>query len=513
MWILYCGITSGQCKILRHYLTGYSEVNPCNKFSTLMFSLSKTMMSQVFSPFQLSPINPSYHPVTPPNHPTHSKYPLIPSTGQHITSYLQPQHVPTVYHPYQQQQQLIQYPYGRMTNPLLSGHTRSHHPMSYPMYRPTMAHLQSSCDQVITPPAAAEQHFNSNVLSSGHTTSSWNSDQSASITGTISQQILKNPVKVLYLFQCFQEAQDNVLCEVLSESFDDSEIDISNHRLLSYQVVSLGFFLSRSHRKWKKLNLYECHLGDHGMSILHQYLCGDKVDRTEITKMNLSNNDLTGASSHLIADIISDLCPDTLWLHDNNIINVREISTAVTLSSTIKTLNMKYNGLTAHTAAAISDMMICLEVMDIRYNNLGDDGAELLSIGITNTRTLRILLIDGNNIGTSGTIAIANALSSNSSLEELDMGYNCNNFGQYGAKAVAKAITNNKTLKTLLLCHNGAMDKEATMIIINSLHYNNTITKLGPTYALRNDGSVQEEVMKINIRRNECNVQDLVLVI
>ena len=25
MWILYCGITSGQCKTLRHYLTTYGE--------------------------------------------------------------------------------------------------------------------------------------------------------------------------------------------------------------------------------------------------------------------------------------------------------------------------------------------------------------------------------------------------------------------------------------------------------------------------------------------------------
>ena len=227
MWILYCGITSGQCKTLRHYLTTYGKPDPPHRTRTRMLSSTTSMMSQVFYPLQPSSINPLYHPVTPPTQPA---------------------------------------------------------------------------------------------------------------TGTISEDILKDPVKVLYLFQCFQEAQDNVLCEVLSQSFDAGVINISEHRLLPHQVVSLGFFLSRSHRKWKELNLYDCHIGDHGMSILHQYICGDKTNKQEITKIDLNNNDLTGASSHLIADIISYLQPHTLVLQDNNITNVRDISTAVITTSTVKVL-------------------------------------------------------------------------------------------------------------------------------------------------------------------------------
>ena len=415
MWILYCGITSGQCKTLRHYLTTYGKPKRSDKFLSPMLRVPPTtsMMSQVIYPLQPSSINPSYHPVTPPTQPAYSRYPLTPSRGQHITSYPQPHHLPTVYHPYQQQQQLVQYPYHPMTNPLLSGNTRSHDPMlSQPitMYIPTMTHLHSSHDQMVTPPAVAEQHYNSHVLSSGHTTNDWSSDQRISNTGTISQDILKNPVKVLYLFQCFQEAQDNVLCEVLSKSFDDSVINICAHSLLPHQVVSLGFFLSRSHRKWKELNLYGCGIRDHSISILHQYLCGDKANKQEITKINLCSNGLTGASSHLIADIISHLQPHTLVLDDNNITNVRDISTAVITTSTVKVLHMRDNGLTVQDASAISDMMICLEELNIRDNDLGDHGAELLSEGITNTKPLRELNICNNNIGPSGTTAIANAL-------------------------------------------------------------------------------------------------------
>ena len=79
---------------------------------------------------------------------------------------------------------------------------------------------------------------------------------------------------------------------------------------------------------------------------------------------------------------------------------------------------MGYNYFTAQEAAAISDMMTCLEELNIRYNKLGDRGAELLSEGITNTKTLVVLNIV-NNIASSGTTAIVNALSNNTSLEEL----------------------------------------------------------------------------------------------
>ena len=500
MWILYCGITSGQCKTLRHYLTTYGKPDPLHSMLTQMLPPTTSMMSQMIYPL------PSYPPVTPPTQPAYSRYPLTPSRGQHITSYPQPHHLPTVYHPYQQQQQLVQYPYHPMTNPLLSGHTRSHDPMSHPitMYIPTMTHLHSSHDEMVTPPAAAEQHFNSHVLSSGHTTNDWSSDQRISNTGTISQDILKDPVKVLYLFQCFQEAQNNVLCEVLSKSFDDGVINISGHSLLPHQVVSLGFFLSTSYRNWNELNLCECHIGDHGISILHQYLCGDKANKQKITKIDLNDNDLTGASSHLIADIISHLQPHTLVLQYNKITNVRDISTAVITTSTVKVLDMWGNDLTAQEAVAISDMMMCLEELDISYNKLGDHGAELLSERITNTKTLRVLEITYNNIGPSGTTAIANALSNNTSLEEL---YVANGvIGQDGALALSDAIANNKKLIILSLYEridHLHVDKEEAIILIRSLINNNAITKLYLGIALcKSDiNVVTAEAEKVNSKK------------
>ena len=463
MWILYCGITSGQCKSLRYYLTNYgisSYFYPHNQQidPILSWNASTTsIMSQRFDPLQPSFIYPSYHSVTSPTQPVYIRYPPTSSTGQHITSYPQ-NHLPTVYttSPNKQVNSTV---YSQVTSEKITGPSQQ-----------------------------------------GST-----SDQRISITRTISQHALKDPVKVLYLFQCFQEAQDNELCEVLSQSFDNGEIDISSTSLLPHQVVSLGFFLSRSHRKWKKLNLNSCNIGDRGISIIHQYLSGNEMNKQEITEINLSYNNLTGVSLHLIADINNHLQPHTLKLSCNNITNVRNISTALFNYSTVKVLHMTGNGLTVHEAV---DMMICLEELDISYNKLGDHGAKLLSQGMTNTKTLRELCISSNNIGPSGTTAIANALANNTTLQQLKM--HNNKIGQDGALEIAKAITNNKTLKTLTLGDN-TMDEKSAMIIMRSLHHNNTITDLGLHARLHNDDNVKREFIKINYGRNEYNVQKLVL--
>ena len=157
---------------------------------------------------------------------------------------------------------------------------------------------------------------------------------------------------------------------------------------------------------------------------------------------------------------------------------MRDISIAV-ITTAVKELAMGCNGLNTEEAAAISDMMICLEELDISNNKLGDHGAVLLSEGIANTKTLRVLDIIHNNIGPSGTTAIANALSNNTSLEELSM---CERsfIGRDAAKALGSAIVNNKKLKRLVLytLPMYPIDEESAMIIIRSLFNNNTNIEL-----------------------------------
>jgi len=276
--------------------------------------------------------------------------------------------------------------------------------------------------------------------------------QEMSNTLTVSQDILKDPVKVLYLFQCFQEAQDDKSCDILSKSFDSDKIDLNRHSLLPHQVVSLGFFLSKSHRKLKELNLELCFIGDHGINLLHHYLCGDKRDKQEITIIDLRMNVLTVASSPLIGDIITHLQPHTLKL-SYNIIDVRDISAAVINTNTIKVLHMAHIGLTAQEALVISDMMTCLEGLNINHNELGNDGAIIISEGLTKTNTLRVLDISYNNITATGAAAIANSvLHHNTSLEALSMD------DSDGATSITQAILKKETTLKKIVLRRGEND-------------------------------------------------------
>ena len=175
---------------------------------------------------------------------------------------------------------------------------------------------------------------------------------------------------------------------------------------------------------------------------------------------------------------------------------------------------MEYNGLTGQSG--IFDMIICLEELNINFNFLDDDVAKLLSEGIKNTKMLKVLKISGNDIGPSGTTAIANALLKNTSLEELHMGNNP--IGQDGAMALSSAIANNKKLIILSLLDEESaeeedvyrINKESAIILIRSLINNNTIIKLALDIELCDDdielcendiSDVAGEAEKVNSKR------------
>ena len=371
--------------------------------------------------------------------------------------------------------------------------TSAHHPLSH-LYDSLQA--SSFGNSSVTPPTEMTEPSQQGS----------ESDQEISSILSVSEDILKDPVEVLYLFQCFREAQDVMLCGILSDSFDSDEIDFRYKQLLPPQVVSLGFFLSKSHRRWKKLNIDACHIGDHGINLLQHYICGDKTNNLEIKNISLVYNDLTVASSSLISDIVSHLKPHTVIL-DNNFVSVKGISTALISTNTVKLLSMWSNCLTAQEASAISDMMTCLEELYISSNKLGDNGAKTISKGIANTNSLRILYISNNNITSTGATAIAKSLLRNTSLEALGI---CENkIGQDGTTAIAQAITNNKTLKQLSLHNDDTIDDKSSMIIMRSLHCNNSITKLWLPIIQKDDDNVKREVEHINSTRAKCDIKQL----
>ena len=136
--------------------------------------------------------------------------------------------------------------------------------------------------------------------------------------GSVSQNILVHQKKVLYLFRCFQEAQNEKLCEALANSIKDDRINFSHQKLLPYQIISLGFFLTKSKKVWKELVFEDCHLYDNDLAILHQYLGKNTQSVTRVLSISFFRNELTDTSSDIINDLIKYLQPTSLVLSYNS---------------------------------------------------------------------------------------------------------------------------------------------------------------------------------------------------
>ena len=82
------------------------------------------------------------------------------------------------------------------------------------------------------------------------------------------------------MYYCFQEAGDVTVCKSIEDAteLDEQEIDLSNTSLSPSDLECLTIFLTcSSHKEWKKLNLWSCHIQDHGLQILQHGLRSSDV--------------------------------------------------------------------------------------------------------------------------------------------------------------------------------------------------------------------------------------------
>ena len=110
----------------------------------------------------------------------------------------------------------------------------------------------------------------------------------------ITGEIISDKVKCLHLFQCFLEAGDDEICQQVGSCLVDEKIDLSNTTLLLKDMHTLSFFLTRSTTKeWKLLDISNCYIGDDGCDTLANLLLGDDKYKVQMTRMNLSSNQLS----------------------------------------------------------------------------------------------------------------------------------------------------------------------------------------------------------------------------
>ena len=109
----------------------------------------------------------------------------------------------------------------------------------------------------------------------------------------ISKKLLQDKIKCLHLFQCFIEGSNECTEHLAKSVFENKMIDLSNQTLQPKDVNILGFFLLRTSKHWKKIDLSQCYIGE----VSAKTLCKTFMDKSnrnmvKVDEVDLSNNRL-----------------------------------------------------------------------------------------------------------------------------------------------------------------------------------------------------------------------------
>lgn len=148
------------------------------------------------------------------------------------------------------------------------------------------------------------------------------------------------------------------------------------------------------------------------------------------------------------------------------------------LLEALHTLKLNGNGFAMDTCRyltenlATSTTLTCLELAN---NRIGDDGMEVLCAFLKHNECLERLYVDTCLIGDDGILCLQEALLFNRRLKSISL--MSNRFTVKGMMALAKTLQYNATLTTLVLSHN-PIGPEAANSIGSSLMVNDTLTRL-----------------------------------
>jgi hypothetical protein len=232
----------------------------------------------------------------------------------------------------------------------------------------------------------------------------------------------KSDYLLVSLLRCLHEAQDPALCLYVAERLG-YDLNLGDTSLSPLDCLSVSFFLSSLSGKETSVHLDCCTIGDLGAKCLSKYLCVDnKLGYVSKISIDLASNEI----------------------HEEG-------------------------------ALQIARMLFFVEHLYLSHNRIGDPGASLISEAVTETATLKTLILYDCDITSRGAEDLSRALAQNSSLEKLDISFN--NLGDEGISHVAEALKQNKQLKELWIGKCGMADKGAASLA-SALTINNSLKTL-----------------------------------
>ena len=243
----------------------------------------------------------------------------------------------------------------------------------------------------------------------------------------ISPKFLKDQLKCLQLYRCFNEAGDHTLCNTIERAniFHDRVIRLVGTTLTGSDMECISLFLTSSFNKeWEELNLFNCQIQDKGLNILYRGLrhCSDVT----INILGLTNNGLTTQSSSLISELTVKCKVKELWIAGNDTIGEDQqlYSMLTNPSSVLETLNMMGTQLSSRAATdlftAVKDNNKLKELY-INDNAITDDTCDAITTALKSNSCLVKLSMYTNPLSSEAILNIIQCLKVNDTLQLLGL--------------------------------------------------------------------------------------------
>ena len=245
----------------------------------------------------------------------------------------------------------------------------------------------------------------------------------------IADKFLKDQLKCLRLYRCFNEAEDYKICKTIerAEIFKSKVINLERAIITVSDIECISLFLtSSSNKQWKMLNLHDCYIQDKGLNILYRGL-RHSSDVT-IDFLQLSHNGVTRRSSSLLSELTVKCKVKELWINGNYTIGEdQQLYSMLTNPSTeLEQLYMAGTRLSSRGAIALFTAVKennKLKWLDIMDNAITDDACDVITTALQRNSCLVTLHMWFNRLSSEAIINIVRCLEVNNTIQVLWLPY------------------------------------------------------------------------------------------
>ena len=290
------------------------------------------------------------------------------------------------------------------------------------------------------------------------------------------------------------------VASAVSKNSTIQALDISSNRFGVDGVAAIMACVKTS-TTLQSLDISDNNVGHRGA----EFIAGALYNNTVLKELKVSRSDLHDDGAAVIVKCLGCTKLKELDLSWNSI-SGKGVSEIAHFLGVKKDANTPTEGAAGSHRENESDSQAHanLEVLNLSHNKLGNDGAECLSSMLKVNSSLKVLDISSNGLTDEGVAFICDSLMFNTTLQHLKIS------GNYvtSANNIADALEINQYLTTLNIQQYPAKPLSFYSTILNALHKNNVLTRLGLPKCTE-QSQLDEAIAEINISRSHQNIHTI----